>query len=168
MEYIKCAPCGQKNDTKTISAYAFVDDEDHKYLKQWRWNLSKYNYAYRVEQYTGYIIKPIFIMMHREILRINGKNIKGLVVDHEDGNPLNNQKSNLRICNDIQNNQNKKHKATKNSPYKGVKYLKGCNKYRAAINLDLGKFSTAEEASAAYKEASIEIYGKFSNCELRK
>ena len=143
-----------------------MDDEDYEYLKQYKWNLNKDNYAYRVEPYTGSYGQPLFVMMHRTILRQNGKSIRGFVVDHRDGNRLNNQKCNLRTCTAIQNSQNKKHKPTKDSPYKGVKYLKGCNKYRASINLDLGTFPTAEEASATYNEMAIEIYGEFANCEL--
>ncbi len=163
MEYIGLTSYGQRNETNTIAGYALVDDEDYEYLRRWKWNLNKDNYAYRVEQYTGSYGQPLFTMMHREIMRQNSKNIRGLVVDHKDGDRLNNQKSNLRICNAIQNCQNKKHKPTKDSPYKGVIHLKGIDKYRASINLDLGTYPTAEEASATYNEMAIEIYGEYAN-----
>ncbi len=157
--------CGYKS--RNIGAYALVDDEDFAFLKQVPWKLNKDNYAYRVESYTGSYGQPIYTTMHRAILRYNNYDIKGKVVDHQDGNRLNNQKSNLRICTDIQNNQNKKHKSTKDSPYKGVRLLKRSGRYRASILLDLGTFPTAEKARDAYNETAIEIYGEFANLGLQ-
>ncbi len=157
---------GRKKEANVIVGQSLVDDKDYEYLKQWKWNLSKDGYAIRRESYSGVGCPSIFVFMHRAILENHGHDIKAYVVDHMDRNRLNNQKENLRICSIMQNNQNKKHKPTKNSPYKGVKYLKNINKYQATIPFDLGIFSTAEKARDAYNKTAKDIYGEFANPEV--
>jgi len=157
---------GRKKKANVIVGQALVDDDDYDYLKLWKWHLKDDDYAYRVEPYSGIGCRPIFVFMHRAILKNRGHDIKGYVVDHKDGNRLNNQKANLRKCTPLQNNQNKKHRPTKNSPYKGVKYLKKVNKYQASILLDLGMYSTAEKARDEYNEMAKGIYGEFANSGL--
>src|SRR3990167_4927601 len=115
-----------------------VDDEDFEYLNQWKWyakNSRGIEYAYRHKTING---KLICIIMSRLIMG----NPKNLTVDHKDGNSLNNQKSNLRICTQGQNACNRR-KTVGRIPYKGV-YLYN-KKYMAKIEVKgkqicLGRF----------------------------
>ena len=88
----------------------------------------------------------------------------GQVVDHWDGNRLNNKKSNLRACSISQNSKNVKMSTHNKSGYRGVSWSKEVKKWRATISLEckqlhLGYFDSAEEASAAYEEAADLYYG---------
>jgi hypothetical protein len=106
--------------------------------------------------------------------RIGGKIIKlhrfimgdpsGLVIDHEDGNRLNNRKSNLRPCTVSQNNMNLGLNRRNKSGYRGVSFSKTKNKWRATISLKkrqlhLGYFDRPDVAAAAYEQAAEIFYG---------
>ena len=65
---------------------------------------------------------------------------KNFVIDHIDHNPLNNQKSNLRICSRAQNCMNQlPQKIQKSSKYKGVCWDKQMNKW-IMFNVTLYEF----------------------------
>jgi hypothetical protein len=95
---------------------------------------------------------------------------KGMVVDHINGDTLDNRKSNLRICTKLQNQYNqKKHKGNRHSKYKGVTFRKNlkAKPWEAFIYKDykskrLGYFETELKAAEAYNKAAKEAYGEFS------
>lgn len=68
------------------------------------------------------------ILMHRVIMHAPD----GMVVDHIDGNGLNNCKSNLRIYTRAQNNYNSRPKG-ETCHFKGVSRVKRTGKYRSVI-----------------------------------
>jgi len=77
-----------------IPAYILVDDEDFDYLNQYHWYIGyngKTYYAWRGTWVNG---KRICIYMHRLIMNTP----KGKQTHHIDGDGLNNQKSNLKVC----------------------------------------------------------------------
>ncbi len=139
-----------------------VDDEDYEGLRVFKWRWSSHSYARRNGvRLKGSKIQPT-IVMHREIMKAQ----LGDHVDHIDGNPLNNQKSNLRILTPSDNAKRK----TK-VPKRGGKYqacLRGVSKtrsgkYRALITcgktITLGTFNTEEEAGKAFDRASLACRG---------
>ena len=139
---------------KLIHGYeAQVDDEDYVYLSQFNWN-------YHKDRYTGYAINDKLVRMHRLIMQPP----KGMVVDHIDGNGLNNCRSNLRICTNQENLCNKRKYKNNKSGFKGVSWRKQCSKWRAYIQINnkqkhLGYFKTAELAYEEYCKAS-KLYHK--------
>ena len=91
---------------------------------------------------------------------------KKRIVDHIDGNPLNNSLSNLRWATDLESSRNRKTFSNNSSGFKGVSFHKATGKWRAYIKVDgklkhLGLFHTKEEAAAAYEKAARELYGEF-------
>lgn len=89
------------------------------------------------------------------------------IVDHIDGNSLNNKIDNLRIATESENSQNRKKGSNNTTGFKGV-YESGeiSSPYWARINVEgksiyLGSFKTKELAASAYKKASIEHHGNF-------
>ena len=79
----------------TQGKVALVDDEDFEYLKQFKWHVINNNGKFYVrKQFLLSNGKVSKVLMHRFIMKPN----KDMVIDHLDGNPLNNQKTNLRIC----------------------------------------------------------------------
>lgn len=102
------------------------------------------------------------ILMHRIIMN----DPDGMVVDHKDGNGLNNTRINLRPATHSQNLQNQRLSRQNTSGFKGVYFDRQRNKWRSDIYLDkkrhrLGRFKTPEEAHAAYCQASEKLHGEF-------
>jgi hypothetical protein len=85
-----------------------------------------------------------------------GRAIPNLVIDHIDGNKLNNHISNLRQIT-TRENTSKGH-AIKSKYSTGVSYVKHLRKYKAEISISnvryyLGLYDTEEKASIAYRTA---------------
>lgn len=89
------------------------------------------------------------------------------VVDHIDGNRLDNSIKNLRLATLEENNRNRKKGINNTSGFKGVYETRLKNlPYCARININgidkyLGAFKTKDEAALAYKEASIKYHREF-------
>lgn len=149
----------------TQGKFAIVDDEDYERLSVHKWHLQKCGrtyYAMRRVRVPGKK-SPIAICMHREILGV----LPGLFVDHIDGDGLNNQKSNLRICTHRCNTANQRKSKNKSSIFKGVTWHKATKKWASQIKKDyhlfhLGLFNNEVEAAKAYDEKAKELFGDFA------
>lgn len=104
-------------------------------------------------------------LLHRLILNAP----PGVQVDHENGDPLDNRRSNLRLCNRYQNAMNRGPSRYNKIGLKGVTKhpTKSGGNYRAQIRsngswLSLGRFKTAEEAARAYDAAALIHHGEFA------
>lgn len=87
----------------------------------------------------------------------------GMVIDHIDGNKLDNRKENLRICTQQQNGWNRGKPSNNTSGFKGVCWHKQTQKWQAIINhKHIGYFKTAEKAYEAYVKAAQELHGDFA------
>jgi hypothetical protein len=142
-----------------------VDDDDYDALSKYKWFYSTTGYAARtvyLGRENGKEIKKN-VKMHREILSAAPSSI----VDHIDGNPLNNTRSNLRIATPAENVRNKRKNGTKKTKYKGV-YLRPENgTWRVKIEkngkqYNIGHFSSEREAAIAYNKAALEMFGEFA------
>ena len=98
---------------------------------------------------------------------------QGLEVDHIDGNPLNNSRTNLRLCTRSQNNANwkGKHRAG-SSQYRGVCLRKDTLKWQVNIQIDknpiaIGCFEDEKEAANAYDVVSKQLFGEFAYQNFR-
>jgi hypothetical protein len=137
-----------------------VDDEDAERVSAYSWWVSSSTEIdCHVICFSAKINKKI-TKLHRFIM---GDPI-GLVVDHRDGNRLNNRKSNLRACTVRENNMNLGLTRRNRSGYRGVSFSKESGKWRATISLDkrqlhLGYFERADIAAAAYEKAAEVFYG---------
>lgn len=108
--------------------------------------------------------------MHRVILarKLERPLRKSELVDHIDGDGLNNRRNNLRPATNAQNVRNSRKRTTNTSGFKGVSWNKEHRKWRAEIMARgkkkfLGLFNTAEEAHKAYCEAAEQLHGEFAN-----
>ena len=91
----------------------------------------------------------------------------GLVVDHIDGNGLNNRKSNLRVCTQAQNSLNSRPRRNSSSRYKGVSFYKRDKIWQAQIfynfrTINIGRFDDEIEAALAYDRKAAELFGEFA------
>lgn len=145
----------------TKGQFTMVDDEDYELLMQWKWHAIFVHgnfYARRTSQKNN-ISKSI--KMHRQIMNITDSNI---LIDHADGNTLNNMKANLRICTHSQNCANRR--IYSKSKYKGIKLNKN-GKWSAQIGVNgkiiwLGTFNSDINAAIAYNDAAIKFHGEFA------
>jgi len=98
----------------------------------------------------------------------------GRIVDHINGNALDNRRENLRLVTPADNSRNANKRATPSqSKYKGVwvETRGNSTRFRAAIYpngkaIRLGSFETEEAAAAAYDEAAIKFYGHHAKTNL--
>lgn len=150
--------------------FAKVDDADYPALNEYIWTrqaIGKNFYAVRFEYSpTG---KNKLIRMHREILGEKA----GPCTDHIDGDGLNNQRENLRVCVKGQNSYNRKKSKKNASKYKGVFPYHGKNgtTWRALIGHNgkiehLGMFDTEEAAAHAYDLMAKKYFGEFARLNL--
>lgn len=89
------------------------------------------------------------------------------IIDHINGDGLDNRKSNLRKCTITQNNRNRGPSKRGTSSYKGVCWSTAKNKWRANIMINkkqthLGYFETEKEAAKSYDEKAKEIYKEYA------
>lgn len=144
---------------KTISVptgeQILIDDADYAWASERRWWLQRGYVATKCDRRNKYL--------HRLLMGA----AFGQEVDHIDGDPLNNQRANLRLCTHAENMRNRLTNRKKMySRYKGVTKTKG---YWVAYirgadgrQKHLGSFPTEEAAARAYDAASIERYGAFA------
>ena len=89
-------------------------------------------------------------------------------IDHINGDKVDNRIENLRAVTASQNQHNRKINSNNTSGYKGVSYNARANKWCARIRLEnkrinLGYYSTPEEADAVVRKAREELHGSFAN-----
>lgn len=144
----------------TQGKFATVDVDDYDRFSQCKWCASKsHNNRFYAVRYKN----NKTIMMHRQIMNAPA----GLVVDHIDGNGLNNRKSNLRICTQAQNFLNSRPRRNCGSRYKGVSLYKREKMWRVKIfhnsrTINIGQFDDEIEAALAYDRKAAELFGEFA------
>ena len=148
---------------------ALVDDEDESLVEEHNWYTDGNGYAQThiacKETKTG----KTTIAMHRLVMGL--KRNDGKEVDHADGNILNNQKSNLRICTSTQNHWNASRPKDNKSGYKGVSHHTQYGKWRAVIqvhgkHIHIGYFKDKHTAARAYNTVAKEHFGEFAKLNV--
>lgn len=144
----------------TQGHFALIDDDDYLIVSQYKWT---YDHGYAVRKVTLAPKHYQKVLLHRFLADAQ----PGQIVDHRDGNGLNNTRSNLRLCNGSQNNANRRVLRSSTSPYRGVRKSSNVDRWQASIGynyrlIHLGSFLTQEEAARAYDAKAIELFGKFA------
>ena len=154
----------------TQGKIALVDDADFERVSAIDWHARK---EYKVDGsfYAGKSMKIDgkwrTVFLHRFIL---GNVPKGKLVDHIDGNGLNNQRSNLRICNMSENMCNRRVNKNSTSGLKGVSWSKRAGKWISRIRknseiINLGVFTDKFEAHQAYVAACNKYHGEYARTQ---
>lgn len=143
-----------------------VDDSDHLALSMMTWHISSNGYAMtKIRTHAG----PKNTGIHRVIMGLSYGD--GLEVDHINGDKLDNRRLNLRVCTTSENGRNRGSTRLNRSGLKGIAYDPERGKFMAKIQVagkqkNLGRYSTAEEAHAAYKAAAEKLHGQYANTGL--
>lgn len=104
--------------------------------------------------------------LHRVILNVKDSKT---MVDHIDGNPLNNSRANLRLASYSQNSFNRGKTSLNTSGYKGI-WKRNDGRLKCWVaeisynnkNIKIGSFYTKEEAAIAYNKKAVELDPNFS------
>lgn len=156
-------PVGRKYRT-------LVSAEDFEVVSTFRWlakfcKETKTHYAARFVVQDG---RKRLVFLHRFLLGLTHRD--GKIVDHINGDTLDNRRSNLRIVTSAQNSYNSKIERSSLSGVKGViprfKNGKQLSTFRAYIyknykRIDLGSHPTIELAIAARRGAEIALFGEY-------
>ena len=156
--------------SKTHGVHTILyDDGDADKIEPYSWSIMKghgnYYYAKRNLPRRADGSRPTPLLLHRELTECPDD----LVVDHANGNGLDNRQENLRICTRSQNMMSRGKTSQNSTGFKGV-YKTGdskLNPYSAKIQKDkkvycLGHYKTAEGAARAYDRKAIELFGEYA------
>ena len=133
---------------------ATVDAADFAWLSRFKWHAARRKHT----TYVATNIRGRSVLMHRLVLGA----VAGQIVDHRDGNGLNNTRENLRIATPAENSAN--HKGQGESGFPGVRRIGGA--WCATVNPDgleiyLGRYSSKEEAAGVSVAAARRVFGEF-------
>jgi hypothetical protein len=131
-------------------------------VKNYKWSASVTKSQVKAIRGTTAGGKSKTYLMNREIMNA----LKGYVVDHIDGDSLNNQCYNLRVCTQQQNLMNIKIRKDNTSGHKGVHWYKQTNRWQAQISylgkkIHLGFYKNKSDAISAYENKANELFGEF-------
>lgn len=152
-----CCECGDHAWVVLTKGFvALLDKDDAALVGQYSWSAKLYS-RHLVYARRG---KPPY-SMHRLIA-------KGAVLDHVNGNALDNRRRNLREATHSENMWNRRaHVRATSSRFKGVHFHKWSGLWHARISyegkrLHLGEFRSESDAAAAYDRAALSLYGEFA------
>ncbi len=148
----------------TQGKWAIIDACDAEKVLQHKWYAHKdYHTYYALTNIRKEDGTPTILRLHRLILKPHPQTM----VDHINGNGLDNRRCNLRLATNRQNLQNSRIPLTNTSGFKGVYWEKQKCRWRVQIYVDgknknLGSFKTKKEAAATYDRAAIKFFGQFA------
>ena len=141
----------------------FVDDDMENIVSSLNWRVRNIRGKKYVTYCTTKKGKRVHFYLHRYVMNLCKGD--GKIVDHINGDSLDNQKANLRLVDCRQNNLNSAKKKSKHgNRFRGISTRSYGIASQIRINGEikyLGTFQTDVEAAYFYDLASIEYHGEF-------
>jgi hypothetical protein len=144
--------------------FTIVEPGDFYRLNHFQWFANgNSERIYAVRNILATHEKGKILPLHREIMRPP----EGLVIDHKNGDSLDNRRSNLRLATRAQNSYNCQKRKNTTSKYIGVFFNKRRKYWEAQIrhkgkHIWLGGFHSEIEAAKAYDAAAKKCFGEFA------
>lgn len=139
-----------------------IDTADFPVLSQMRWHALRSGRGFRPAHcYRDETGRQRTVLLYRFLLCAKA----GEVVDHINGDPLDNRRCNLRIATPQQNNWNSKSRNGRR--FRGVREMRGQWFVVPPISL-IGPFASEEEAAIAYDEIAVKARGEFARTNSAK
>lgn len=151
----------------TRGLVALVDDEDFDRLSVFNWRARRVRSGAVVNHYAIRTAcggrSGIDMHMQWDALRVP----RATLIDHRNGDGLDNRRSNLRLATVTENNRNARKRARTTSVFKGVSWRRSRGLWRAQIQVagrprDLGCFAVEVDAAERYDAAARELFGEFA------
>jgi hypothetical protein len=139
------------------------DDADEDLIKPYKWCLAEGSNTFYART-SNIVSNPVRGMrMHRLILEPE----PGEMIDHKNGNGLDNRRLNLRLATRAQNGMNRAPNRNATSRYKGVSWDNQKGEWFACIRVEgkrirLGFHACEIEAARAYDEAARHYFREFA------
>lgn len=150
--------CGNHAWTNLTKGYVtLVSPQDAHILRKRAWT------ALPAKKKRAVYARSTYTRLHRVIMDAPAD----VHVDHEDGNGLDNRRSNLRNADNQKNSFNGRSHRDSTSKFKGVCKPKQSRKFVAQICVDgarsvIGYFDAEIDAAIAYDAAALKAFGEFA------
>lgn len=136
----------------------FLSEEDFDWVSGYVWR-----------EFGGYIVRNengVIVRLHREVAQCKDNK---LLVDHRNGNTLDNTRGNLRVCTKSQNMMNRK--VNDGVKFKGVRLIKGKGYYQVRIQynnkpMTIGHFYSDIAGANAYNHYAKIYHGEFARLNV--
>lgn len=140
--------------------FAIVDDEDFDLVSKYVWQPAVSGSG------TGLVYAVTKLRMHRLIMQAP----PGMMVDHINGDPLDNRRANLRLCTNAENQQNTPARKG-SSRFKGVSFNARRKKWYGTFTYNgdffyCGSWDDEEECARAVDKKRREVCGDFASLNL--
>ena len=141
-----------------VADWAIVDEDTYLWARQYRWRMDGMGYAMRSHRLAHAPLNrhgqrpAVRIAMHRDLKNLGYGDKR--VVDHINGDKLDNRLANLRVLTLAENGQNKPSYKDSTSKHRGVHWYPPRDQWRVAVMVDgirtvVGYFDDEDEAGAA-------------------
>lgn len=139
--------------------FALIDRADEALVADRKW----YRAGRYVRARSPHADGPVYLVLHRVLMEAP----LGCLVDHINGDGLDNRRANLRLCSHAENMKNRAKHADTASTFKGVWFDGRRGMWRAQINVDgermcLGSFQDERKAAIQYDRAARLFFGAFA------
>jgi hypothetical protein len=160
-------PLGKWGANNYLNLYTIVDLEDYNKIKDLILYVVSDSHNLYVKFNANTDNKRQDMPLHRYIMKCP----KGYVVDHIDGNGLNNSKKNLRVCRQMNNMWNTSKRTLRGSVYKGISKDLRSGKWVVRITCNnkryfIGRYKTEVNAAQAYNFAAEKYHGEFAKYNI--
>lgn len=153
----------------TQGKFALIDEIDFELVSQFKWYYFK-----RKDRKNEYALTSIIKDGKRTTIRLHClimNSPKNILIDHKNGNGLDNRRENLRLASNQQNQQNSQISKANKTGFKGVS-IHPSGKYQSSIRANnkdiyLGLFADPKEAAQVYDNAAKKYFGEFAKLNFQ-